>query len=156
MLLDIPSCRKFPGAHVDSISFSNDSREIYFTFLSTVIYRVHFFWWNPQLLTPEILPRILTWIQFPFRMKVERFCLTNVSYPEPYINSYDLWTVSYSILYRTSTWCPAVRKDNFSSPTAMPTVLKLRPSNRFPVLGVMLCSILLPMHTLRIMSSNNE
>ena len=68
-------------------------------------------------------------------------------------DSYDLWTVSYSILYRTSTWCPAVRKDNFSSPTAMPTVLKLRPSNRFPVLGVMLCSILLPMHTLRIMSS---
>ena len=70
-------------------------------------------------------------------------------------DSYDLWTVSYSILYRTSTWCPAVRKDNFSSPTALPTVPKLRPSNRFPVLGVMLCSILLPMHTLRIMSSNN-
>ena len=64
----------------------NESREIGFTFLSTVIYRVHFFWWNPQFLTPEILPRILTWIQFHLRMKVERFCLTNVSYPEPYIN----------------------------------------------------------------------
>ena len=45
-------------------------------------------------------------------------------------DSYDLWTVSYSILYRTSTWCPAVRKDNFSSPIAMPTVLKLRQSYR--------------------------
>ena len=31
-------------------------------------------------------PRILTWIQFHLRMKVERFCVTNVSYPEPYIN----------------------------------------------------------------------
>ena len=45
-------------------------------------------------------------------------------------DSYDLWTVSYSILNRTSTWCPAVRKDNFSSPTATPTVLKLKQSYR--------------------------
>ena len=28
---------------------------------------------------------VLTWIPFHFRMKVERFCSTNVSYPEPYI-----------------------------------------------------------------------
>ena len=48
-------------------------------------------------------------------------------------DSYDLGTVSYSILYRTSTWRPAVRKDDFSSPTAMPTVLKLTQPNRFPV-----------------------
>ena len=50
-------------------------------------------------------------------------------------DSYDLWTVSYSILYRTSTWSPAVRIDNFSSSTAMPTVLKLTQSNRFPVMS---------------------
>ena len=50
-------------------------------------------------------------------------------------DSYDLWTVSYSILYRTSTWRTAVRRDDFSSPTAMPTVLKLTQSNRLPVMS---------------------
>ena len=70
----------------------NESREIGFTFLSTVIYRVHFIWWNPQFPPPEILPRILAWIQFHLRMKVERFCLTNVSYPEVLLYFHDtLW-----------------------------------------------------------------
>ena len=39
------------------------------------------------------------------------------------------------LLYRTSTWSPAVREDNFSSSTAIPTVLKLRQSNQFLVVG---------------------
>ena len=50
-------------------------------------------------------------------------------------DSYDLWTVSYSVLYRTSTWSPAVHKDDFCSATDIPTVLNHRRSNRFPAVG---------------------
>ena len=39
------------------------------------------------------------------------------------------------LLYRTSTWSHAVRKDDFSSATDIPIVLKHRQSNRFPVVG---------------------